>query len=454
MEVARAEELKREAARTVQQVLGEAEEAAARLRAEAMVEADRLRADASKAVELATSAEARQRRANGRATAELAAGQMNVARSVLSEELRILDEDTREEHEEQWERIDQLQREAEAEAVRVLAEAEAKAAVLLEQAKATAHAHAEEEARRLREAAEEAQRGQKAEAERQVELAVGHFQATRQLLSAELRMLDEDARADREAEREAEQEARARASAEADKERKGGAVANEERRVEIADGHFRASRSLLSTELRILEEEARVLREVEEEEVRARAEAEAERVRREALQVKIQAEHEAKALLRRAEEEAMQIRSPVLLPSPHALPSPASARLYGSSYSPATAAAASYHSASRPSRTPSALSLSKPARTWTNQQGDDDDDDETAPESPPMVAPAPAARADFRRLSGSTPTSLLRSPRLSPRTPMVGAPMVGAPMPTRLGSPAPSASPRHSRFDDSDRQHV
>ena len=76
---------------------------------------------------------------------------------------------------------------------------------------------------------------------------------------------------------------------------------------ELAAAHFNATRSLLNSELRILEEEARAARKEEEEveraqlaEARARAESDAERVR-------LQAEREAQARIAAAEAHAAEV---------------------------------------------------------------------------------------------------------------------------------------------------
>lgn len=79
------------------QVLSDARDHAQRVRADAAAEAARLRAEAEACAEASAAEAVRRQRAQAAASADLAAGHMNVARSVLAEELRILDEDTRDE---------------------------------------------------------------------------------------------------------------------------------------------------------------------------------------------------------------------------------------------------------------------------------------------------------------------------------------------------------------------
>ena len=326
-------------------LLAEAEAEAAALRAAAVAEAERVRSDAAKAVEETAASAERSRRQGVARTAELASGQMNVARSVLSAELRILDEDIREEQEAEWERVARRQREAEAEADRLLAAAEEKAVHVLAEARKAAEAAAEEERKRLMESvAADASR----EAEAARDLAMHQFHATRMLLSDELRVLDEEARERREEEEEKEQarrrqeeEARVRKEEEEEEARRRRSSAEKAAvpssssssspqsaaKVEVADAHFRSARRLLSDELRILDEEARDKREAEEEQARVKArqeeaerrrEAEALRARAsdEARAVREQAEKEAAEMLRRAEEEARRLSASPAVPPP------------------------------------------------------------------------------------------------------------------------------------------
>jgi hypothetical protein len=332
-------------------LLAEAEAEAAALRAAAVAEAERVRSDAAKAVEETAASAERSRRQGVARTAELASGQMNVARSVLSAELRILDEDIREEQEAEWERVARRQREAEAEADRLLAAAEEKAVHVLAEARKAAEAAAEEERKRLMESvAADASR----EAEAARDLAMHQFHATRMLLSDELRVLDEEARERREEEEEKErarrrqeEEARVREEEEEEEARRRRSsaekaavpssssssssspqsAAKSAAKVEVADAHFRSARRLLSDELRILDEEARDKREAEEEQARVKArqeeaerrrEAEALRARAsdEAQAVREQAEKEAAEMLRRAEEEARRLSASPAVPPP------------------------------------------------------------------------------------------------------------------------------------------
>ena len=144
----------------------------------------------------AASALAEARRAC-KVSAELMQGHSNVARSVLSEELRVLDDEASEAAQERVEaadallaeaiaRADEAKRVAEGEAARVVAAAKQQA----EQERARLADELEQmRAQAMETAIAEAQRASKASAE----LMQGHSNVARAVLSEELRVLDDEA---------------------------------------------------------------------------------------------------------------------------------------------------------------------------------------------------------------------------------------------------------------------
>ena len=225
-----------------------------------------------------------------RVQAELAVAHSNVARSVLSTELRLYDAEKLEEIEE---RAEEARRASEAVAATVLRDAEAQANAAIAAA-GKVRADAAAAAERLR---ENAKREHLVAAARGAELAKGHANVARSVLSEELRILDEEGRARRAEEEErardevertrrqreeaeaaasvmlSEAEATAKAlleDAKTEAERlqtsaRGGSAgaAATERDAQLASSHFNATRHVLKEELRIIEEEARARREEE-----------------------------------------------------------------------------------------------------------------------------------------------------------------------------------------------
>ena len=189
-----------------------AEEESARVLQEAEAEATRLKAAAKER----EAAHERVTRATRQSQSELASGHNNVARSVLSEELRILDEDAAEARAEAAEKAAEeaarvkeamaaAREEAEEEASRVVAEA-AEAAARMKSAAQSESERLKEVARNERDKQEAAKEAAK-EAARANELRVGMNHVARSVLSDELRLYDEECKEQREA---AAEEARVR----------------------------------------------------------------------------------------------------------------------------------------------------------------------------------------------------------------------------------------------------
>lgn len=166
---------------------------------------------------------------------ELMLGHHNAARSVLSDELRMLDEETKEAREDKLQDAERLRHEAEAAAVQLLNDAELKASRALSEAEA--------QAAQLRQEAE----GRASAAE----LAQGQFRATRQLLSEELRILEQEARARREEEEDAR---KLQAEAEADEARRRAEAAKQE--AEEAKREAERAKEELAAQMAALREQA------------------------------------------------------------------------------------------------------------------------------------------------------------------------------------------------------
>ena len=269
--------------------LRQAETEAAALRERASAQAEQIRAAAA-----AEAAALHQRAAAERA--QLLESRYTAARQTLSLELRAMDEDSAERREsEEAEMRERVQAEAKAEADAILAAATDAAAHVLSEAEQRAGdvvRHAETQAAALQVASNRRREAEEA-------LAVGHFNATRQLLAQELHALDDDAR--EEATREDERRRRER---------------------ELAVAQFNSARQLLRDELRILNEEAaeaEARRSAEEAAAAAallvaqqEAEEAAAATRRQAMEEAAEklrhAEEAAAARLRQSEEHALAVR--------------------------------------------------------------------------------------------------------------------------------------------------